>query len=96
MAELWDQAVALARDQHPLWGDKTVAAFVALTIASRCHVAVHHSSLPHVSVSQSARPASAVGTVVISPKTRPSHQPIAPLRSVIPTTSTKPATVANV
>jgi len=34
MAELWDHAVALARDKHPLWGDKTVAAFVALTIAS--------------------------------------------------------------
>ena len=38
MAELWDQAVALARDKHPLWGDKTVAAFVALTIASATEV----------------------------------------------------------
>jgi hypothetical protein len=60
------------------------------------YVAVHQRSDRHSIVSQSARPANAVGTVTISPTMSPSHQPIAPFRSVMPTTSMKPATVANV
>src|SRR5437870_2568534 len=68
----------------------------AVTIEQRCQVAVHQSSLRHVIVSQSASPARAVGAETIRPTTRPSHQPMAPFRSVIPTTSRKPAIVAKV
>jgi hypothetical protein len=37
-----------------------------------------------------------VGTVTISPTISATHHPIAPLRAVMPTTSTKPEIVANV
>ena len=48
---------------------------VAVTIAIMCNVAVFQSSLPQLIVSQSARPVSAVKTVVIRPAIRASHQP---------------------
>ena len=49
-----------------------------------CHVAVFQSSVPQLIVSQSAKPVSAVKTVVIRPAIRASHQPCAPTLFVIP------------
>ena len=69
---------------------------VAVSIAIMCAVAVFQSPVPRVIESQSRNPVSAVGTVTISPKTSASHQPYAPALCVIPVTSAKPATVANV
>ena len=69
---------------------------VAVTMASRWVEAVFQSSEPHSIVSQSRNPVSAVGTVRISPKINAIHQPYAPAFCVMPVTSAKPATVANV
>jgi hypothetical protein len=50
---------------------------VAVTIASMCHVAVHHSSVRRVSVSQSARPVTAVAAPTTRPAMSKSHHPFA-------------------
>ena len=69
---------------------------VAVTIAIMCAVAVFHSSLPQLIVSQSTSPVSAVSTVVIRPAISASHQPCAPTVFVMPRTSLSAASVANV
>jgi len=61
-----------------------------------CVVAVRLSGVPHEIFSHSSSPARAVGPVMIRPKISASHHPWVAALLLIPVTSARAATVANV